>query len=685
MRAYTSDQLRNVVLMGHGGSGKTTLAEAMLFASGGTSRMGRVEDKNTVSDFDEQEHAHRYSISTSVVPVEWSGHRINLIDTPGYPDFEGEAIAGASAAEGAVITVDAVAGIQGGTDVAWDHADQAANLPRIVAITRIDRENADFGAVLDALRARFGVRVVPLSLPIGAAAAYEGCVDVVSGRAFRGADGTAGEPPVDMAGHLAEARDALVEAVSEVDDDLMNDYLEGNAIEDGRLIAALPQAVAEGKLVPVVPVACATGVGVRALLDQLSTLLPSPLGRTRALEGDATATCDPGGPLVAHVFKTTADPFVGRLTYIKVLSGTLKPEANPYNAQRATTERLGHLFVMRGKEQIPVPELVAGDIGVAAKLAHTLTGDTFVASEASKALRVPPLPLPEPTYRSAFHPRTKADVDKLSAALHRITEQDPTIHVARDPDTGETIVTTLGEAQVQIAAARLEKSFGVAVDVTTPRVPYRETITSPTKSEYRHKKQSGGHGQYGHVVIELGPAPRGAGFAFEEKVVGGNVPKQFIPAVEKGIVETLPQGPLAHSPIVDVRVTLLDGSAHSVDSSEMAFKLAASQALKQGILQARPILLEPVMRLKIRVPGDRVGDVMSDLNGRRGHVHGVEADGAFSLIEAEAPLSSVQRYSTDLRAVTNGRGRFTMHFDHYAEVPAHVQDTVLKELATTEA
>ncbi len=488
-----------------------------------------------------------------------------------------------------------------------------------------------------------------------------------------------------LAGAIEAAREMLLESVAETDEDLLNDYLEGNTIDDERLRAALAAAVATGGIIPVVPASCITACGVRLLLDEVVALLPSPLGREHRLDGEQSVTTDASGPLVAQVFKTTADPFVGRLTYLHVLSGALKPDANPYNVQHGQPERLGHLFVMRGKEQLPVDELVAGDIGVAAKLAVTATGDTFVASEASKALRTAPIHFPDPTYRSALHPRTKADIDKLSQALARITEQDPTIRVSRDPDTGETIVTTIGDAQAQIAAARLEKNFGVAVDITEPRVPYRETVTTPAKSEYKHKKQTGGHGQYGHVVIQIDPTQRGAGFSFQEKVVGGTVPKQFIPAVEKGIAEILPAGPLAHSPIVDVQVTLLDGSSHAVDSSEMAFKLAAGQALRQGMLEAHPILLEPVMRLTVRVPADRVGDVMSDLNGRRGHVHGVEPDGDYSTVEAEAPLAEVQRYATELRALAHGRGRCSLSFDHYAEVPAHVQDQVLKQLTLAEA
>lgn len=683
MQPIGTQDLRNIALMGHGGSGKTTLAEAALFHSGGITRMGRVEDGNTVSDFDEQEHAHHYSISTSLIPVEWAGKRLNILDTPGFPDFEGEVVAAATAADAALILVDAAAGIQGGTEAAWRHAEAAGAIPRIVAISRLDRENTDFQRTFEALRERFGHALVPLALPIGDAHGLEGVVDVLSRRALRAADGTE-DAPTDLATALDAARDALLESVSETDDELLADYLDGNEIDDGRIAAALARAVCRGEIVPVVPLAATTGIGVRALLDQCAALLPSPAMRERTTADGEVIAADPDGPLVAHVFKTTADPFVGRLTYLRVLSGTMKSDAHPWNVQRGVAERLGHLSVARGREHLAAPALVAGDIGVAAKLAVTTTGDTFVANEASPHVIAASIPFPEPTYRSAVHPKTKADVEKLSQALARIAEQDPTIHVHRDPDTGETIVTTLGEAQVAIAAARLAKNYGVAVEVAEPRVPYRETVSAPAKSEYRHKKQSGGHGQYGHVVIEVRPVARGGGVTFREQVVGGSVPKQFIPAVEKGIHEAVPTGPLTHSPIVDIEVVLLDGSAHAVDSSEMAFKLAASQALKQGILQARPVLLEPVMHLTVEAPSDHVGDVMSDLNGRRAHVHGVEPHGAFSVIEAEAPLAEVQRYITDLRALTGGRGTFSMRESHYAEVPAHVQEQVLQRLAPVE-
>ncbi len=681
MKEYASEALRNVVLMGHSGSGKTTLAEALLHVSGAISRMGRVEDRNTVSDFDEEEHARGYSISSSLIPIEWQDCRINVIDTPGFADFEGEVVAAAHAAESAVITVDATAGVEAGTEVAWEHAESAGRLPRMLLITRLDREHANFDGVLGQIRERFGNKAVPLAIPIGSNGSLEGAVDLLTGQARRGDE--IGDAPADMADAIAAAREMLVESVAETDDALLERYLEGGTISDEELTTALHNGFAAGIVWPVLP-ACATQeIGVRTLLDDIVRVFPSPLGREREIVG-GTLRVDSDGPLVVHVFKTTADPFVGHLSFLKVLSGNLTAQMQPYNRRSKATERLGHLYVQRGKEQLEVPVLHAGDIGVAAKLQSTATGDVLVASEESN-VALPPLPLPVGTYRTALHPRSKEDVDKVSQALHRITEQDPTIRVERDPDTHEMVMTTLGDAQAAIAIAHLHRNYGVDVEGTVPRVPYRETITAPAKAEYRHKKQTGGHGQYGHVVIAVEPRERGAGFEFADSVVGGSVPRQFIPAVEKGIAESLPQGPLAHSPLVDLKVTLTDGSSHAVDSSEMAFKLAASQALKQGVLDGHPILLEPVMKLTVRIPSEYVGDVMSDLSGRRGAVHGVEPDGATSVITADVPLAEVQRYTSDLRALTGGRGRFSMEFDRYVEVPAHVQQQVLQGLETAEA
>ena len=463
MNAYTSEQLRNVVLLGHSGAGKTMLGEAMLFASGVTNRLGRVEDGNTVSDYDAEEHARTYSISLSVLPVEWAGQRLNIIDTPGYADFIGEVVSGLAAADSALITVDASSGIEAGAELAWDQA-EARGLPRFIAVTRMDREHANFEQVLDEVRDRFGVKVVPLAIPIGSADSFEGIVHLASGDARMGADATAGPAPDDLADAIEAAREQLIESIAETDDELLELYLEGEDLPPERVAAVLAAAVAAGDVVPVLPVCAVSGVGVRTLLNELARLLPSPLGREHEL-ADGSCTTDPSGPLVVHVFKTAADPFVGRLTFMKVLSGVLTPDANPYNPERRTNERLGHLFIQRGKEQIETPQLAAGDIGVAAKLAETMTGDTLLGSDAQSE-RVPALPFPEATFRSALHPKTKADVDKLSSALQRLVEQDPTLAVVRDANTSETVMSTIGDAQANITAARLEKNYGVEVDVT---------------------------------------------------------------------------------------------------------------------------------------------------------------------------------------------------------------------------
>ena len=668
MKSYTSDQLRNVVLMGHGGAGKTMLGEAALLASGAISRLGSVDDGTTVADYDDEEHNHGYSISASLLAIEWNDCRINLIDSPGYADFEGEVVSGARAADSALIAVDASAGVQGGTELAWVRADEAG-LPRICVVTRLDRENAHFEEAVASLRDAFGKRVIPLGLPVrGEDGHLTGIYDL------RSTD----EPPAGLVGDLDAAHEMLIESVAETDDRLLAKYLDGEDISREEITHALHDAIERREVVVVVPTCAPLGVGIEGVLDNIVNLMPSPLGREHALtEGTVTTSAD--GDLIVQVFKTIADPFVGHLSFMKVLSGTLASSTSPFNVRAKSAERLGHLFLQRGKEQFEVSELVAGDIGVAAKLADTHTGDTLVAS-ADHAVEATALPFPTPTYRTALHPESQDDVNKLAAALHRLQEQDQTIHVERDPDTGETIMSTIGDAQVAIACARLSKTYGVTVTPELPRVPYRETISASAKAEYKHKKQTGGHGQYGHVVLEIAPLTRGSGFEFSAQVVGGNVPRQFIPAVEKGINETLPDGPLAHSPIVDVKVTLLDGSSHSVDSSEMAFKMAASHALREGLLDAHPVLLEPLMRLRVHVPGDYVGDVMSDISSRRGNVHGVEGEGRFSLIEADLPLAEVQRYATDLRALTHGRGRFELEFDRYEEVPAHVQDEVISGL-----
>ncbi|MDA0269743.1 MAG: elongation factor G [Chloroflexi bacterium] len=655
MEQVQPGQIRNVAVFGHPKAGKTTLVEAMLHAAGPISRSGRVEDGNTASDFTPEEHEHGYSISTALLTFDWANARFHLLDVPGFPDFEGEAVSAAAAVETGVVAIDAVAGIEGGAEIAWEVLEAAGVPARIFVVTHLDREHANFDAVAAAIRARFGEHAVPIALPIAGA----------------GLGGVSSLIEVDAAHddeRFHEARDALIEVLAESDDALLEHYLEGEEISGEALRAALIAAVARGAVMPVLPVCAPTGIGVRELLNALGALAPPPPVAAAA------------GPGVARVFKTTSDPYVGHLSFVKVLSGRITHGDHLANPMSQAEERAPHLFLLRGKEQVEVASLSAGEIGAIPRLAHTNTGDILLAPGAT-ALEVEALPFPVPTYRSALTPRSREDVDRMSQGLAKLLEQDRTLTVERDSDTGETVLFSLGEVHTSIAVARLGREFGVTVQATEPRVPYRETVSMPVQAEHRHKKQTGGRGQYGHVVIKVEPLPRGAGFEFAEQVVGGAVPRQFIPAVHHGIEEALPAGPLARARLVDLRVTLLDGSSHAVDSSEMAFKTAAAMALHEAVLQANPVLLEPVMRLRATVPSDRVGDLTGEISGRRGHVLGVDPGGADTVVHALAPLAEVQRIAPQVRAIAHGRGRITLEFDHYAEVPPNVQQQVVTTLA----
>ncbi|HXK33075.1 MAG TPA: elongation factor G [Dehalococcoidia bacterium] len=676
MKDYTTEQIRNAVLIGHSSTGKTALSEAALFVSGGTTRLGKVEDGTTVSDFDPDEQKRKISISLAIVPCEWAGHKINIIDTPGYPDFVGEVISGIRAADFGVVVVDAVSGVQVGTELVWQHA-EAANLPRLVFVNRMDRENANFDQAVQQLQSMFGKKVAPLCIPIGSQESFSGVVNVVEGKAYTGDKATPADVPGDLSDAVAAAREQLIEAVAEADDDLLNKYLEGEELSSGEITAALKKGIAAGIVIPVFAGSATKLIGVPTLLDAMLADCPSPADLPPAKAGEKELPANASGPLAAFVFKTTADPFVGRLTYLRVVSGTLKGDSHAWNANRNIDERLGQLSVVRGKTQEHVPQLVAGDIGAVAKLSQTVTGDTLCTKD--QPVTLPPLRFPSPPFNVAVTPKGKEAVDKLGPALQRIAEEDPTLVVHRDETTGETILSGMGDTHVEVAAERIKRKFGVEVELHAPRVPYRETITTKVDSEYIHKKQTGGHGQYARVNITVEPN-RGGGFEFVDKVVGGAVPRNYIPAVEKGVQEAMSEGALAHFPMVDIRVTLFDGKDHPVDSSEMAFKLAASQALKQGALKANPVLLEPIYRLKVRVPESFTGDVMSDLNTKRARVHGMSPeDGGFTVIDAEAPLAEVLRYATDLRSITQGRGTFEMTFDHYEEVPAHLAQKVIAE------
>ncbi len=680
MKEYKTEDIRNVVLIGHGGTGKTTLAEAILFAGGAINRLGRVEDGTTTSDYDPDEIKRTISINLSLLPCEWKGKKINVIDAPGYADFAGEMRAAVQAADAAVVLVDASAGVEVGTETSWAAAD-ALGLPRAVLIDRMDRENADFAQALGQVQSFFGKKCVALQLPIGAQSSFSGVIDLLAMKGYSGEKGTEGPVPDSLSEQATRYREQLVEAIAETDDELLTKYLDGTELTAEELTRGLRGGIASGAVVPVLVGAAAKNIGTAPLLDTLAAHFPSPKERSpikakhASTDQEEDLKADPAGPLAALVFKTTADPYVGKLTYLRVYSGVLKGDSQAWNSNRSTMERIGQLFVVRGKAQEPIPQLVAGDIGALSKLAETSTGDTLATKE--KPLVLPPITFPTPAYSAAVHPKTKADLDKMGTALSRIVEEDPTLRVHRDADTNETILSGLGEPHLEVAVEKVQRKFGVGLELTTPKVPYKETITAASTSEYTHKKQTGGHGQYARVAIKLEPLPRGSGFQFEDKIVGGVVPKTYIPAVEKGVHEAMQEGVIARYPLVDVKVTLYDGKEHPVDSSEMAFKLAGSAALKQGVNQGRPILVEPIMTLRVTVPEANTGDAMGDLNSKRAKVLGISPQEGYSVIEALVPLAEVQHYATDLRSITQGRGHYDLEFDHYEEVPAHLAQKII--------
>lgn len=679
MHQYTPDNIRNVVLLSHSGAGKTSLSEAMLYNAGAITRLGKVEQGNTTSDYDPDEVKRKISLYLALLPCEWQGIKVNVMDAPGYPDFVGEVKAGIRVADAAIFIVCAASGVEVGTELNWSYADEK-NLPRMIFVNKINRENADFFRVVEMIRDKFGNQCLPLAISIGAQDKFEGIVDLITMKAYR--KDKEGDVPEALKGKAAEWREKLVESVAETDDELISKYLEGTALTEDEIRKGLRAAVIQRKIVPILVGSATENAAINTVLDTVCKYLPSPkdIGNVTAQnvqsKQDETISADPSGPLAALVFKTSADPYVGKLTYFRVYSGTMQSDSQVWNASKQTQERVGQLYMLRGKTQDPVANLVAGDIGAVAKLSAATTGDTLSAKE--RPLTLPGIEFPNPCMSAAVLPKTKADLDKLGSSLARIAEEDPSLRVYRDADTAETVMSGMGEAHLDVVAEKMQRKFGVGILVQVPKIAYKETITRSSKSEYKHKKQTGGHGQYGHVLFELQPLPRGSGFQFENKVVGGTVPKNFIPAVEKGLNEAVPEGIQAHYPIVDVKVILYDGSYHAVDSSEMAFKIAAGMALKKGLADASPVLLEPIVKMKVTVPDNFTGDIMSDLNGKRGRVSGMNPQGGWNTIEATAPLSEVQRYAIDLRAITQGRGVFEIEFSHYEEVPSHVTQKIIE-------
>ncbi|MGI8999394.1 MAG: elongation factor G [Candidatus Limnocylindria bacterium] len=682
MKPTSPDRIRNVALVSHGGAGKTSLAEAMLFDAGAISRLGTVEADTTAFDWDPDEHKRKQSINLAIGSIEHDGVRITIVDTPGYADFQADVVEALAAVDAVIVVVDASAGVEVGTEEVWKLAD-ARGLPRMIFINKMDRENANYDATLEQLKSQFGPKIAPVYLPIGSANSFRGYVDVIEEHANIYENGMPKEVPIppELEGIEHSRRDSLVEAAAEASDELMEKYLEGEAFSDAEIEAALHKGTREGSVVPVFVGSATQNIGVRELITMIAKHVPSPaeVGARATTDGNQIAP-DPDGPFVAQVFKASADPFVGRLTYFRVISGSLNGQGHVYNATRKEAERVGNLLSVQGKDTEALPKVGPGDIAAVAELTSTAAGDTLVADKAH-AVELAPLEFPAPSLQVAIEPESKADLDKLGQALHRLAEEEPAIQIRREDGTGETILTAMGDAHVDVIVDRLKRKFGAAVRTATPRVPYRETIRQAARIENRYKRQTGGHGQYGHVVIEFEPAEMGAGFVFGNKIVGGVVPKQYIPAVEKGLREAMAEGVLAGYPVVDLTATLVDGSYHPVDSSEMAFKVAASQALRKAFDAASPALLEPILEVDVVVPDAFMGDVMGQITSKRGHVLGMDSIEGMQHLKAQVPQAEMFHYATELRSITQGRGRFSWKVDHYAEVPHTIADRVVADAA----
>jgi elongation factor G len=687
VKSFPPAQIRNVALVGHGGAGKTSLAEALLFCAGAINRLGRVEDGSTTTDFDPEEVRRGISLSLALAPFEFGGHKINLLDVPGAPDFVGDVAAALRVADLAVIVVSAVEGIEVQTEAAWRMAAQL-ELPRMIFVNKLDRERASYERTLEQLREHFGVGVAPLELPIGEEAAFRGVADLLSDTAFiyEGATGssTPGEIPAEMSDREHQVHDNLVEGIVVADDALMERYLEGETIAPKELQDTLSRGVAEATVFPVVCGSATKLVAIDRLAQLICEVGPSPLDRpavsVQAGDGTQEVSADPAGHPLAYVFKTVADAYVGKVSFLKVLSGTIRPDAVLTNSRTHSDERLHGLFTMRGKEQDTVPELAAGDIGAVAKLASTGTGDTLAPK--GTPVVVPMVQASEPVLSVAIRPKSKGDEDKLMTGLHRLQDEDPALRVRRDDETHQTLLSGMGEAHLSLVTERLARKFGVEVETEEVKVAYRETISAEAEAEGKYKKQTGGHGQFGVAFLRVEPLERGGGFEFVDKIVGGVIPRQFIPAVEKGVIEAMTTGGVYGFPVVDVRATVFDGKYHPVDSSEMSFKMAGSIGFKEAMAKANPVMLEPISLVEITVPLAYQGDVMGDLNSRRGRVQGTETVGdGEQMITALVPTSEVLRYAIDLRSLTGGRGRFSVAHDHYDLLPSHLVDRVAKAKA----
>lgn len=668
MKRYSGEAIRNIAFAGHQGTGKTSLAEAMLFDTGAIDRLGRVDDGTAKTDFDPEEARRRISINLALAPVEWKETKVNLIDTPGYLDFIGEVGSAMRVADAAVLLVSAPAGVEVGTEAAWELA-LDRKLPRFLFVNKMDRENADYGRVMESIRSVFGKCCVPFQIPIGQEASFQGVVDILRGVAYTGSgkDVTTAPVPESCQAAMEEARDLLMECAAEADDELLEKYLGGEPLTEEELSHGLLLAVKGGGTIPVLFGSASANIGIQPLLDALVEFAPAA---TEAEPPAANGT-------TALVFKTLSDPYVGKLSYYRVYSGGLHGGADMHNSTREHDERLGQLFYLRGKQQEPTQEIPAGDIGAIAKLAVTGTGDTLV--ERGKHTQLPGIEFPQPAYSKAIVAMSKADEDKMGPALARLADEDPTFHFHRDPESGQTVISGQGDTHLAIVIERL-KRFGANVREEEVRIPYRETIQATARVQGRHKKQTGGRGQFGDCWVKFEPLPRGSGYEFVDAIVGGSIPRQYIPAVDKGLQESLEHGILGGFRVVDVKATVDDGSSHDVDSSEMAFRQAAHLAFRAGMEKAHAVLLEPVLSVEVVVPDQYMGDVISDMNTKRGRILGMEPLGnGKQLVRATAPQAELQNYAIDLRSIARGRGKFKTEFSHYEEVPTHIAQGVIEK------
>ncbi len=682
MKVYDSKDIRNVGVVGHGDSGKTTLTSGLLFSAGATNRLLRVDEGNTITDFDEEEISRKITISTAIAVAEWKKTKINILDTPGYNIFINDTRASLAAADAALVLVDGVAGVEVQTEKVW-HFAVDFNLPRAIVINKLDRERAEFQRALASVQEAFGRAAVPVQIPIGSERDFKGVVDLVRMKAYTytpDGDGKSAEGPIpaDLADAAQSAHEALVEMVAEGNDALMEEFFEKGSLSPEQITEGLKHAIAEMRMFPVL---CASGlrnIGADLILNFIVENLPSPAEREVSVESNGETKAikyDKSQPASLFVFKTTADPFAGRISYFKVGSGVVRNDANLQNLTRSSSERLAHLSSPQGKTLQPVTELNPGDIGAVAKLKDTLTGDTL--ADKGWTATYPPVKLPEPSIAFAIQASSRNDEDRMGNAVHRILEEDQSLRFYRDPQTREFLLAGAGQQHVEIVVSKLKKRYGVDVTLKAPKIPYRETIRGFADVQGRHKKQTGGHGQFGDCWIKMEPLPRGEKFQFANEIFGGAIPKNFIPAVEKGIVETAEKGFLAGYPMVDFKVTVYDGSYHDVDSSELAFKLAARKAFKAAMLQAKPALLEPIMNVEIQAPVEFAGDLMGDLNSRRGRISGMDTKGNTQFIRAQVPMAEMLNYQSDLTAMTQGRASFTMEFDHYDFVPQLQADKII--------